>query len=74
MDIVPNEAPEIIPYSYNAPCSSLPDGTYIIFESTQMSPDDPIQTLKSIKIVKNAQETVYVSTATAEDLATLNIK
>jgi hypothetical protein len=74
MYIVPNEAPEIIPYSYNVPCSTLPDGTYITFESTLITYDNLIQTLKFIKIVKNAQETVYVSTATAEDLATLNIK
>ena len=74
MDIVPNEAPEITPYSYNVPCSTLPDGTYITFESTLIPYDNLIQTLKFIKIVNNAQETVYVSTATAEDLATLNIK
>lgn len=74
MDIVPNEAPEIIPYSYNVPCSTLPDGTYITFESSLTVDTNLIQTLKFIKIVKNAQEIVYVSTATSEDLATLNIK
>ncbi len=74
MDIVPNEAPEIIPYSYNVPCSTLPDGTYITFESTPTIDTGLIQTLKFIKIVKNAQETVNVSTATAEDLLILNIK
>jgi hypothetical protein len=73
MDIVPNEAPEITPYSYNVPCSALPDGTYITFESS-MTYDNLVQTLKYIRIVKNAQETVNVSTATTEDLATLNIK
>lgn len=74
MDIVPNEAPEITPYSYNVPCSTLPNGTYITFESAPTVDTGLIQTLKFIKIVNNAQETVYVSTATAEDLATLNIK
>lgn len=73
MDIVPNQAPIIAPYEYNVPCSSLPDGTYITFESTP-NYDGLIQTLKYIKVVKNAQETVYVSTATDEEILMLNPK
>lgn len=73
MNIVPNEAPEIIPYSYNVPCSILPDGTYIAFESIPNT-DGLIQTLKLIKIVQNAQETIYVSTATNEEILILNPK
>ena len=73
MDIVPNQAPEVTTFSYNVPCSALPNGTFITFESS-MTSDNLVQTLKYIHVVNNAQEMVYVSTATTEDLATLNIK
>ena len=73
MDIVPNQAPIIVPYSYDVPCSLLPEGTYITFESVP-NPDGLIQTLKFIKVVQNAQETVYVSTATNEEISILNPK